>query len=116
MAPFGRQLAVALCERSTISQRSASDGLSISVTNVNNETLLLIFVACTGAAVLMQALVLLAMLITARKALKLAQEQIEELRRRVDAGEPRAEIAREFGISRQSLYRLFREAEHRPES
>jgi len=43
-------------------------------------------------------------------------EQIEELRRRVDAGEPRAEIAREFGISRQSLYRLFREAEHRPES
>jgi hypothetical protein len=47
---------------------------------VNNETLMLIFVACTGAAVLMQALVLLAMLITARKALKLAQEQIEELR------------------------------------
>ncbi len=67
----------------TISQRSASDGLSISVTNVNNETLLLIFVACTGAAVLMQALVLLAMLVTARKALKLAQEQIEELRTHV---------------------------------
>jgi len=67
----------------TISQRSASGGLSISVTNVNNETLLLIFVACTGAAVLMQALVLLAMLITARKALKLAQEQIEELRTHV---------------------------------
>jgi hypothetical protein len=62
------------------SQRSASDGLSISVTNVNDETLLLIFVACTGAAVLMQALVLLAMLITARKALKLAEEQIAELR------------------------------------
>jgi hypothetical protein len=50
---------------------------------VNNETLLLIFVACTGAAVLMQALVLLAMLITARKALKIAQEQIEELRTNV---------------------------------
>ena len=48
--------------------------------NVNNDTLLLIFVACTGAAVLMQALVLLAMLLTARKALKLAQEQMEELR------------------------------------
>jgi DNA invertase Pin-like site-specific DNA recombinase len=43
-------------------------------------------------------------------------EQIEELRRRVDAGEPRAKIARELGISRQSLYRLFREVEHRPES
>lgn len=51
-----------------------------NVNYVNNETLLLIFVACTGAAVLMQALVLLAMLITARKALKIAQEQIEELR------------------------------------
>ena len=54
-----------------------------NVNNLNNETLLLIFVACTGAAVLMQALVLLAMLITARKALKLAQEQIEELRTNV---------------------------------
>jgi len=43
----------------------------------------MIFVACTGAAVLMQALVLLAMLLTARKALKIAQEQIEELRTNV---------------------------------
>ena len=50
---------------------------------VNNETLLLIFVACTGAAVLLQAIVLLALLITARKALKLAHEQIEELRTNV---------------------------------
>ena len=58
-------------------------GYFISVTNLNNETLMIIFVACTGAAVLMQALVLLAMLITARKALKLAQEQIEELRTNV---------------------------------
>lgn len=54
-----------------------------NVNNLNNETLLLIFVACTGAAVLMQAVVLLAMLITARKALKIAQEQIEELRTNV---------------------------------
>lgn len=51
--------------------------------NVNNETLLLIFVACTGAAVLMQAFVLLAMLITAMKALKLAQQQIEEFQTNV---------------------------------
>ncbi len=50
---------------------------------MNNETLLLIFVACTGAAVLLQALVLLAMLLTARKALKIAQEQIEDLRTNV---------------------------------
>lgn len=54
-----------------------------NVNYLNNETLLLIFVACTGAAVLMQAIVLLAMLITARKALRIAQEQIEELRTNV---------------------------------
>jgi hypothetical protein len=54
-----------------------------NVNYVNNETLLLIFVACTGAAVLMQAVVLLCMLITARKALKIAQEQIEEFRTNV---------------------------------
>lgn len=51
--------------------------------NVNQETLLLVFVACTGAAVLLQAIVLLAMLLTARKALKFAQEQSEELRSNV---------------------------------
>jgi hypothetical protein len=50
---------------------------------VTNEQLLMIFVACTGAAVLLQALVLLGMLITARKALKVVQEQIEELRTNV---------------------------------
>ena len=47
--------------------------------NVNQETLLLIFVACTGAAVLLQACVLLGLLITAMKALKFAREQAEEL-------------------------------------
>lgn len=51
--------------------------------NVNSETLLLIFVACTGAAVLLQAFVLLGMLIALRKALKFAQEQSEELRSNV---------------------------------
>lgn len=50
---------------------------------MTNEQLLMIFVACTGFAVLLQAFVLLAMLFTARKALKLAQEQIEELRTNV---------------------------------
>jgi DNA invertase Pin-like site-specific DNA recombinase len=38
-------------------------------------------------------------------------EQIEELRRRVDAGEPKARIAGDLGISRQSLYRLLEEHE-----
>src|SRR5579863_1602975 len=53
----------------------------IPMANVNNETFwLMIFVACTGAAVLLQAFVLLAMLFTARKALKIAQDQIESLR------------------------------------
>jgi len=41
---------------------------------------MLVFVACTGAAVLMQALVLLAMYIAMRKAIKMAQAQIDELR------------------------------------
>jgi hypothetical protein len=50
------------------------------VANLNNETLLLVFVACTGAAVLMQAFVLLAMYFAFRKAIKMAQQQIDELR------------------------------------
>lgn len=48
--------------------------------NVNQETLLLIFVAATGAAVLLQALVLLAMFVTLRKSTKAMQTEIEELR------------------------------------
>ena len=46
----------------------------------------------------------------------LRPDRLEVLRRRVRSGEPKAEIAREFGISRQSLYRLVREVEPRPES
>ena len=42
-------------------------------------------------------------------------EQIEEVRKRVEAGEAKARIAGEFGISRQSLYRLLREYEPRHE-
>ena len=42
-------------------------------------------------------------------------EQIEEIRKRVEAGEAKARIARESGISRQSLYRLLREYEPRHE-
>ena len=42
-------------------------------------------------------------------------EQIEEVRKRVEAGEAKARIAGEFGISRQSLYRLLREHEPRHE-
>jgi DNA invertase Pin-like site-specific DNA recombinase len=45
----------------------------------------------------------------------LRPDQLEELRRRVRTGEPKAEIARQFAISRQSLYRLVREVEPRPE-
>ncbi len=42
-------------------------------------------------------------------------EQIEEVRKRVEAGEAKARIAGELGISRQSLYRLLREHEPRHE-
>jgi DNA invertase Pin-like site-specific DNA recombinase len=45
----------------------------------------------------------------------LRPDRLEELRRRVRTGEPKAEVARQFGISRQSLYRLVREVEPRPE-
>ena len=50
------------------------------MTNGTSETLLIIFVACTGAAVLMQAMVLLGMLIAMRKAIKMTQSQLDEFR------------------------------------
>lgn len=53
------------------------------MTNNTETILLIIFVALTGLAVLMQASVLLAMFITMRKALKLVQENVEELRTKV---------------------------------
>ena len=48
-----------------------------------SETLLMIFVACTGAAVLMQAFVLLGMLTAMRKAIKMTQSQLDEFRHTV---------------------------------
>lgn len=41
----------------------------------------------------------------------LTREQTEQLRRRVDAGEQKAGLAREFGISRETLYQYMRKAE-----
>jgi hypothetical protein len=74
-------LALLLPKRSaTIGKSAAVLRETIPVADVNNETLLIIFVACTGAAVLMQALVLLGMYVTLRKAVKMAEQQIEELR------------------------------------
>lgn len=46
----------------------------------------------------------------------LRPQQIEEMRTRVVAGEPKAKVAELFGISRQSLYRILRETEPRHES
>ena len=40
----------------------------------------------------------------------LSPEQVEELRRRVGKGEVKAQIAREFGISRETLYQYLRRA------
>lgn len=38
----------------------------------------------------------------------LGQDQVIELRRRVGAGEPKATLAREFGISRETLYQYLK--------
>lgn len=39
----------------------------------------------------------------------LNSEKIEELKRRIAAGEQKAKLAREFGISRETLYQYMRE-------
>lgn len=46
----------------------------------NTETLLIVFIAITGAAVLLQAAVLLGLFLTVRKAVKTANEQADEYR------------------------------------
>lgn len=51
-----------------------------SMPNANNETLLMIFVALTGVAVLLQAAVLLALYLAMRKSVKSIQDQVEDLR------------------------------------
>ncbi|PPY43149.1 helix-turn-helix domain-containing protein, partial [Cronobacter sakazakii] len=38
----------------------------------------------------------------------LSSERIAELRQRVEAGEQKAKLAREFGISRETLYQYLR--------
>jgi uncharacterized protein YoxC len=48
--------------------------------NVNHETLKLVFVALTGLAVLLQALILLAIFIALRKTAQQVHEQVEDLR------------------------------------
>ena len=47
---------------------------------MNNETILIVFVAATAASVLMQACVLLALFITMRRTAKSMQDEISELR------------------------------------
>ncbi len=61
--------------------------------NGNFETLLLVFVALTGAAVLLQALILLALFLTVRKTTTKLHEQVDELRTAVL---PVANEARDF--------------------
>jgi len=48
--------------------------------NGNFETLLLVFVAVTGAAVLLQAVILLALFLTLRKTAQVLNDQMQELR------------------------------------
>ena len=47
---------------------------------LDNETILLAFVAVTGLAVLLQALILLAILVSVRKAARSIKEELEDLR------------------------------------
>lgn len=63
------------------------------MSNVNTETLLIIFVALTGAAVLLQSFVLLALYFSVRKAAESVQSEMAELRAVVL---PVATEAREF--------------------
>lgn len=41
----------------------------------------------------------------------LSGEQVVELRRRVAAGEPKARVARDLGITRETVYRYLRQAD-----
>ena len=45
---------------------------------------------------------------------KLSSEMVEELRRRADAGEQRSQLAREYGISRETLYQYLRAGDRPP--
>ncbi len=47
---------------------------------MNNETLLVVFVGLTGLALMVQAMVMVAALITARKAIKAVHEDVHEMR------------------------------------
>jgi len=42
----------------------------------------------------------------------LNSEQVAELKRRVEAGEQKALVARDFSISRETLYQYLRQADH----
>lgn len=50
------------------------------MSNINNEVLLIVFVALTGAAVLIQAGVLLAIFFTVRRTARAVEEQMSEMR------------------------------------
>lgn len=68
----------------------------IWLVNVNQESLLTIFVALTGAAVLLQSIVLFALFLTVRKSTKVMQSKVEELQTAVVPvlNESRAFLAR----------------------
>lgn len=43
-----------------------------------------------------------------KRAMKLTPEQISEVKRRITAGEPKARVARDVGISRETVYQYLR--------
>ena len=48
--------------------------------NLDNQTIQLIFIAVTALAVLLQAIILLAIFVTVRKAARSVREEVEDLR------------------------------------
>jgi methyl-accepting chemotaxis protein len=71
------------------------------MTNPNLETLLIVFIAITGAAVLLQACVLLGMYLTMRKAVQTGKEQADEFRSKIV---PVLDSSKEFlGIAKALL-------------
>ena len=73
----------------------------------NTETLLIVFIAITGAAVLLQACVLLGLLMTVRKALQAANEQADEYRSKlaplIETGSQLINTANDLVASAQKL-------------
>ena len=81
LANASRRLPTGLGRASSSQYKSASELREINpMPHLDNETLLLAFVAVTGLAVLLQAIILLAIFITVRKTAITLRDEAEDLR------------------------------------